>query len=125
MISNRVNYGYEKTQFFFFEMLRTPRATRGSLRFRGFASAAPPPPPAAEAELSAVDDDRRFVGMTGAEILYDLMKAVSLGICGGLIVFSCIFCVDGVFRRWCFLDAGRVLRFILRRSRTRNLEQLG
>jgi hypothetical protein len=55
-----------------------------SARLRAFASAAaPPPPPPAEAAAAAaaaepygVDDERRFVGMTGAEILYDLMKAV-------------------------------------------------
>ena len=47
-------------------------ASRPSLR--AFASAAPPPPPAEPADSVAADDDRRVGGMTGAEILYDLMR---------------------------------------------------
>lgn len=51
-----------------------------SLGARTFASAAAPPPPppppsvGTAAEPLAEEDDRRFVGMSGAEILYDLMR---------------------------------------------------
>ena len=87
----------------------TPFVLRSTSHLHTTALAAqsppPPPPPSSQANadienLSAPtmnDNDERFVGMTGAEILYDLLKAHDVeqvfGYPGGAIVsVFCSFC---------------------------------